>query len=152
MLSPTEHKNKFLYKAVITFLVQSTQYMNKEATCARMEVVMGFYRRKSLFTKEKFELYSWITLNCSTRFWVMITTFAFFINAFFFLKCVLLIFLCYAVLIAFESENEGSERGPLDSPLVPIYGHVSRQNGCFCVSCFCLSIRKIFHVVQYHFC
>ena len=32
--------------------------MNKEAACARMEVVMGFYRRKSLFTKEKFELYS----------------------------------------------------------------------------------------------
>lgn len=58
MLPPTEHKKKFLYKAVITFLVQGTQYMNKEAACARMEVVMGFYRRKSLFTKEKFELYS----------------------------------------------------------------------------------------------
>lgn len=65
--------------------------MNKEAACARMEVVMGFYRRKSLFTKEKFELYSRITLNCSTRFRVMIKTFAFFINAFSILKCVLLI-------------------------------------------------------------
>lgn len=45
-------------------------------------------------------------------------------------------YLCYAVLIAFESENEGFERGSLDSPLVLIYGHVSRQNGCFCLSCF----------------
>ena len=53
MLSPTEHKNKFLYKAVITFLVQSTQYMNKEAACARMEVVIGILQKEIFVYKRE---------------------------------------------------------------------------------------------------